>query len=131
MKTTDYYQKYVLAIVSFAILLVAATHGGVEWDGRDKINFDLDAIRDDGLLGPPDGLVVVDYEFCVPHGKEDEVRKLDPSVRVHGRSQGRIGCDPETHALCIGNTHQKGWREKLLALARLEYIREIRRCDWE
>ena len=32
----------------------------------NKISFDLAALNEDGLYGPPDGLRALDYEFCIP-----------------------------------------------------------------
>lgn len=97
-----------------------------------KIKFSLDRIRPDGLRGPPDGLVSVAYEFCVPAGEAfyQQVRQIDPSVKFYPGSRGRIGCAPG-QALCIGETHQPGWRQVLLKLAAQPYIAEIRECYFE
>lgn len=94
-----------------------------------KVRFPLDSIRADGLSGPPDGLVSIDYEFCVPATPEKlaEVRRIDPSVRISLVARGRIG-RKDGQALCLGNTHQPGWRDVLERLAALEYVAEIRRC---
>ena len=97
-----------------------------------KVRFPLEAIRPDGLSGPADGLVAVDYEFCVPADPAvlAEVRAIDPSVRISLVARGRSG-RREGQALCLGHTHQPGWREVLRRLASLPYVTEIRRCDWE
>ncbi len=97
-----------------------------------KIKFPLDPIRHDGLRGPHDGLTSVAYEFCIPSEEAlyEEIRLIDPSVKFHKGSGGRIGCgDRET--LCIGETHQNDWKEKLLTLSSLPYIHEIRECYFE
>ena len=97
-----------------------------------KIKFRLDDIRPDGLRGPPAGLVSVAYEFCAPN-REDvlhELKQIDPALRFHRGSPGRIGCS-KTQTLCIGETHQPRWREILHSLASLDYISEIRRCHFE
>ncbi|GDY21429.1 hypothetical protein LBMAG56_27760 [Verrucomicrobiota bacterium] len=101
-------------------------------NAASKIKFRLEAIRPDGLRGPPDGLVSVAYEFCVPADPAvyQEVRRLDPSVQISPGSRGRIGCSKQ-QALCIGNTHQRNWREILLALAALPYVAEVRECFFE
>ncbi len=72
----------------------------------DKIKFAFDAIHPDGLRGPPNGLVSVSYEFCIPKGEafREEVRRIDPSVQIHEGSRGRTGFS-EDQALCIGSTH--------------------------
>jgi len=97
-----------------------------------KVRFSLAAIRPDGLSGPADGLVAVDYEFCVPADAAvlAEVRAIDPTVRISLVSRGRSD-RREGQAWCLGHTHQPGWREILHRLASLPYIAEIRRCDWE
>ena len=99
---------------------------------RTKIQFSLDAIRTDGLRGPADGLTSVAYEFCVPTDDTiyAEVRAIDPSVKFYRSSPGRIGCQTE-QTLCIGDTHQHDWNAKLLTLAALPYINEIRECHFE
>ncbi len=97
-----------------------------------KIRFDLSGIHADGLSGPPDGLVSVDYEYCVPADPRvlAEVRSIDPSARISLTARGRIG-RKDGQALCTGNTHRQGWRQTLEQLAALDYIAEIRRCYWE
>lgn len=97
-----------------------------------KIQFSLNSIREDGLRGPSDGLTSVAYEFCVPTNETtyEEIRRIDPSVKFHKGSPGRIGCS-EQETLCIGETHQSDWKEKLLSLSALPYIDEIRECYFE
>ena len=97
-----------------------------------KIRFPLDGIRADGLSGPADGLVAIAYEFCVPADPQviAEIRRLDPSVQVSLVSRGRIG-RRDGQALCLGQTHQPGWRDILERLAARPDIAEIRRCDFE
>ncbi len=97
-----------------------------------KIRFPLDGIRADGLSGPADGLVSIDYEFCVPADAQvlAEIKRLDPSVRVSLVARGRIG-RRDGQALCLGNTHQPDWRAILERLAARADIAEIRRCTFE
>lgn len=97
-----------------------------------KIRFPLDGIRADGLSGPVDGLVSIDYEFCVPADPLvlAEIKRLDPSVKVSLVARGRIG-RRDGQALCISNTHQKDWRIILERLAARPDITEIRRCFFE
>ena len=97
-----------------------------------KIKFRLDNIRADGLRGPADGLVSVSYEFCVPADAATyaEVKRLDPTVQITPGARGRVGC-AAGQALCIGNTHQAGWRRVLEKLAALGYVKEIRECFFE
>ena len=97
-----------------------------------KIKFRWENIRPDGLRGPPEGLVSVAYEFCVPTGAEvyQEVRRIDSTVKISPGSRGRIGCS-DRQALCIGNTHQRNWRDVLVRLASLPYVAEVRECFFE
>lgn len=98
-----------------------------------KIKFRLDNIRADGLRGPADGLVAVSYEFCVPADAAvyAEVKGIDPSVQITPGGRGRVGCQAVGQALCVGNTHQAGWRGILEKLAARGYVKEIRECFFE
>ncbi|MHC4910920.1 MAG: hypothetical protein ACYTF9_14525 [Planctomycetota bacterium] len=97
-----------------------------------KITFDLDSIGEGGLCGPDDGRVAVSYEFCIPDDEFNaaEVRRIDPTLTISPGSHGRIGCG-EMQALCIGSTHQPGFRDVLARLAALPYVEEIRECFFE
>jgi len=97
-----------------------------------KIKFSLDDIRPDGLRGPTDGLVAVSYEFCVPVSDQvyQEILRIDPDLKIHSDSPGRIGCE-DSQALIIGETHRPDWREVLQELSTLTYITEIRECFFE
>jgi hypothetical protein len=98
----------------------------------EKVRFDLRGIHGDGLAGPADGLVSIDYEYLIPAdpAKIAEVKRLDPSAQVSLVARGRIG-RRDGQALCTGNTHQKDWRQVLERLTALDYVTEIRRCFWE
>lgn len=97
-----------------------------------KIQLDLEAIGDDGLIGPPGGRRAMHYEFCIPADPQRaaEVQGIDPSVVISEDSQGRIGCGPDEW-LCLGHTHQPEARDVLRRLARLPYVYVIRPCFWE
>jgi hypothetical protein len=101
-------------------------------DWQNKIAFDLSQIRPDGLTGPPDGLVSVSYEFCIPKDKAflDEVLAVDPAIKSTPESPGRIGCG-KTEYLCIGDTHNPRWKDILRQLASLDYVTRIERTYWE
>lgn len=96
-----------------------------------KIRFDLSALNAVGLYGPPDGLRALSYEFCIPDRPDSlaEVRGIDASVRAQ-RARGRIGC-LDGELLCVGNTHQRGYREVLVALAKLPYVARIEQAFFE
>jgi hypothetical protein len=90
---------------------------------RKKITFDIDAIDENGLIGPADGKRSVAYEFCIPRdsARQKEVLTIDSSVKFFKGSSGRIGCN-STQYLCIG---EGGSRITLLRLAALDYIARI------
>ena len=97
-----------------------------------KIGFDINALDKEGLIGPADGKVAVNYEFCIPANSRfiNEVVRIDPSIRVHKKSKGRVACNKEQW-LCIGSTHQELYRQKLQRLAELEYIKRIEKTVFE
>ena len=105
---------------------------GGSMGGCGKIDFDLDALDEQGLIGPPDGKVAVSYEFCIPKDQKavDEVRTIDPTIAFHPDSRGRSGCGP-MEVLCLGSTNQRGFREVLEKLCELEYVRRIQRTWYE
>jgi hypothetical protein len=102
------------------------------WPEAAKIRFPMDDIRPDGLRGPPDGLVSVAFEFCVPtdDGVYGELLTIDPGLAIWPATRGRIGCLP-VQSLVIGETAQPGWRDVLKALSKLDYVEEIRECYFE
>lgn len=97
-----------------------------------KIAFDLNRLNEAGLYGPPDGLRALSYEFCIPAREDyaDEVKAIDPTIDISGGSPGRVGCS-EDQFLCMGNTHQKNFREVLLKLAALPYVDRIEESVFE
>lgn len=118
-----------------ALLAGCLAQSGTEhdpWPGAAKIKFQLDDIQPDGLRGPPDGLVAVPYEFCVPSDErvQQEIRQIDPSLQIQRGAHGRAGCEAD-QSLAIGDTNQPRWREVLQALSSLTYIDEIRECFYE
>ena len=92
----------------------------------DKVHLDLSGVDGDGLHGPPNGLRALSYEFCIPARPDlaDDVRAIDRTVQVDRSSRGRIGCTNAQY-LCIGSTHQPGFRMVLNRLARLDYVARI------
>lgn len=92
----------------------------------EKITFDISAISAEGLIGPPNGLRSVSYEFCIPAQEQSlkEVQAIDPSIKYYANSPGRIGCHGNQY-LCIGDTHNPQWKEILLSIAGLDYVERI------
>lgn len=117
-------------IVALYSLSVAAGGDGSPAT-RAKIRFDLSVLDSAGLYGPPDGLRALAYEFCIPDNPEaiDRVRHIDGSLRLQ-KAPGRAGCS-SSELLCIGSTHQTGFREVLAALARLPFVVRIEQAFFE
>lgn len=121
----------------FLLVLIGGACSTIEEDDQKyadltKVKFQLDSIRSDGLRGQQDGQTTVAYEFCIPADEAlfAEIKSIDPSVRFHKGSRGRIGCG-ENQILCIGETSQLNWKDNLLNLTKLPYIKEIRECFYE
>jgi hypothetical protein len=91
-----------------------------------KISFDISLLSSAGLIGPPDGLRSLSYEFCIPASTKYilEVKKIDQTIQYYLNTPGRIGCDYNQY-LCIANTHKSNWKATLFALASLPYIDRI------
>jgi hypothetical protein len=121
-----------LVLILPAILAGCSAPQPAPLDPRAKIEVDLEALDADGLRGPPDGKVAVDYEFAIPDtaAAREAVSRIDPSVAFMAGSRGRIGAKPG-ECLCIGSTHQPRHHEILLALARLPEIARIIECHHE
>ena len=95
-------------------------------DPVSKLGFDLSRLDALGLYGPPNGLRALEYEFCIPAREDlaDQVRNIDPTLRVSRTSPGRVRCSKGQY-LCLGSTHQPGYRAVLLTLAELDYVGRI------
>jgi len=97
-----------------------------------KIRFDLDRLDPEGLQGPRDGLRSLHYEYCIPDRREliRKVTAIDPTLEIQRSARGRIGCASD-ELLCLGHTHQAGYRSVLERLAALDAIAEIRESFFE
>lgn len=96
------------------------------------IAIDLDAIDEAGLRGTAAGKVAVSYEFAIPDtpALRDTVRRIDRTVEFMPGARGRIGAT-SGQCLCIGSTHQAGWRTVLERLAALPGVTPIIECHHE
>jgi heat shock protein HslJ len=99
---------------------------------RSGIRFDLDRVNVDGLQGPADGLRALHYEYCIPDRPEAvrEVTAIDPTLQIQRGSPGRVGCGAD-QLLCLGHTHQPGYRAVLERLAALPFVAEIHEAFFE
>ncbi len=124
--------RRLFALLLLGLLSLPAVGGG---DGylavSPKIRFDVSALDDSGLYGPPDGLRALSYEFCIPDRPDTaaRVRGIDKTVAMH-KARGRIGCSKK-QLLCIGHTHQADFRAVLDALSGLPYVTRIDQAFFE
>lgn len=88
-----------------------------EEEALKKIQFELEEIDENGLIGPADGKRSVAYEFCIPFNKAQrmEVLRIDKSVRFFNGPSGKVGCDKDQY-LCLGEGAN---RKVLIKLASL------------
>lgn len=121
---------FVLMVSGYSVS--SAGEAKFQGDLLEKINFDLDQLNDQGLYGPPNGLRALDYEFCIPAdpGLAAQVKAIDPTLVIYAHSKGRMRCSREEY-LCLGNTHQPGFRSVLLKLASLPFVKQINQCLFE
>jgi hypothetical protein len=91
-----------------------------------KIRFDISGLDEYGLYGAAGGKRALAYEFCIPDTVQNrtEVKRIDPTIKFFTESPGRIGCSKH-ESLCIGSTHQKGFKRILKRLAELTYVQRI------
>ena len=94
-----------------------------------KIAFDVEQTDERGLRHNSS---YVDYEFCIPHHDSilAIVQQIEPDVRVMKGSRGRVGCT-NSEWLCIVNTHDPEWKNKLFALASQPFITRIAEVFYE
>lgn len=96
------------------------------------IRFDSSRLNSEGLVGPPDGLRALSYEFCIPavEAHVGEIEAIDSTITIQRSSPGRIGCGSDEY-LAIGSTHPPGFRKVLEQLARLPYVERIEEAHFE
>jgi hypothetical protein len=126
--------QFLRNILSFLCLALLLSHCSQpkKLTSHPKIAFDLNALDKNGLSGPKNGKVAIDYEFCIPAEKSylDQILKIDPSIKIQKKARGRIRCS-RAEWLCMGNTHQKKYREKILEIAELNFVKRIEHTFFE
>jgi hypothetical protein len=117
-----------IVVLLMVVVLLTGHSKGLAEVLSDKITFDISKISPEGLIGNPDGLTSVDYEFCIPANESSiaEVFAIDPTIKYYPHSPGRINCKSHQY-LCIANTHNPRWKEILRAIASLDYVERIDR----
>jgi hypothetical protein len=126
---------HLLLIWALTVALGSCTPAPQGPQGRDslkKFSFDLTSLDAHGLRGEESGLCALSYEFCIPAMPvlAEQVRKIDPTLVIFDHAPGRSQCADDTF-LCIGSTHQPGYRNVLLRLSRLSYIERIDEAFFE
>ena len=121
-----------LLIAAFPVIIYSC--GGAEKQYSSKINFKLSNFTEDGMMMMPDkeSSGYINYEFCIPARDEyfKEVSGIDTTLALYKTSKGRSKCS-DKEWLCIGSSHQKNFKDVILALAKLSYIRQISQTFWE
>ena len=117
-----------LPLVTICVLCSCRAHR-LNDSVSSKIRFDIEAIDAQGLRN---GEVSMDYEYCIPADEKalSKVQTIDPNVKLMKSSKGRIGCTKDQW-LCISNTHDPEWKEKLMAIASLDFVERIEEVVWE
>jgi hypothetical protein len=128
--------KYILQLPVFLIVMSFAAcsqkakpENPYVWN---KVKVDFNRLDENGLAGPPNGKVAVNYEFCIPGADKywNEVHKIDKTAQLQKTSKGRAGCN-KSEWLVIGSTHQENYRRVLYELASLTYVKEIQETFFE
>jgi hypothetical protein len=134
-------QKSVVAC-AIIVLFIACTGTknnagatGIQITGdTSKINIDLSQYKDDGehILPNNEFGGYIHYEFCIPATEEalDEVQRIDSTAGALKKSKGRSGCSDQEW-LIIGSSRQINFKQVLLKLSGLSYIRKISQTFWE
>ncbi|MCC6410133.1 MAG: hypothetical protein IT270_00655 [Saprospiraceae bacterium] len=98
----------------------------------NKVSVNLSRLDENGLAGPSNGKVAVNYEFCIPANDKHwkAVQRIDTTAQKMAGSPGRIGCDKQSW-LIVGSTHQPNYKRVLYDLASLTYVAKIQETFWE
>ncbi len=115
-------------LLNWGVLWLAQGVAQTEIDPKilSKIMFDFSSLSTEGLVGQPHRLRSLSYEFCIPNRQEtiEAVSRIDQQIQFFLKSPGRIGCQ-KNEILCLNDTHKPQWREILIKLALLDYIKSI------
>jgi hypothetical protein len=119
--------KYALCLAMLCCACRAADNPAA-WQ---KVRFQFDQLDKNGLYGPPDGKVGLNYEFCIPAGARywRTVQRIDTTARPY-EGRGRIGCQPGQQ-LVVGTTNQPNYKRTLYRLANLPFVARIEQTVWE
>lgn len=101
-------------------------------EGGAKITLNLNEFNSDGMRERGGEFSSTNYEFCIPATDEAmaEVMAIDPTAGIYKKSKGRSGCS-DKEWLVIGSSRQKNFKNVILKLASLDYVRKISETFWE
>jgi hypothetical protein len=101
-------------------------------EGGAKITLNLNEFNSDGMRERGGEFSSTNYEFCIPATDEAmaEVMAIDPTSGIYKKSKGRSGCS-DNEWLVIGSSRQKSFKNVILKLASLDYVRKISETFWE
>jgi hypothetical protein len=96
-----------------------------------KIDLPLNKLDKNGLIGPHDGKVSVDYVFCIPQSDLNiqTVEKISSKIKIDRNNN--FFCRGNNMLTCIGNTGHKKYKRTLRKLSNLDFVNKIESVDWE
>ncbi len=97
---------------------------------EEKMDFSFSKLDKKGLIKKRGTSLA--YEFCIPNESEylDKIKSIDQTIAIYKSSTGRIGCG-ENQILCIGETMDKNYKEIIIALTNLPYVKNINESFFE
>lgn len=95
-----------------------------------KMDFDFSKLDKKGLIKKRGTSLA--YEFCIPNNETylDKIKSIDESIAIYKSSKGRIGCS-DNEILCIGETAGKEYKNILIELTKLPYVKNINESFFE
>ena len=132
MKTTRLALLAALCLVLFMVMPGRADDGANP-DPLSKITFPLGQLNQEGLMGPPDGLRALNYEFCIPGDaiQRAQVRDIDPTLPGFHAFPGpdRLRPGGSTFASAAPTSRASGRRSP--RLASLPFVKRLDQAFFE
>ncbi|MCI5054785.1 MAG: hypothetical protein MRY83_01685 [Flavobacteriales bacterium] len=97
----------------------------------EKVKFPLKDLDKNGLIGPEDGKVSIDYVFCIPSEKQyqDQVSQISADIKIDPNNS--FFCKKKNQIACFGNTGNRTFKKTLRKLNNLDFVETIESVDWE
>ena len=118
-----------LSFLCLATMSASKCQDNSSKEAMNKIEFDPKTVDERGLLN---GTVAIDYEFCIPkdENKVEEIESIVADVKIPRMAKGRVGCTDDQW-LCIVTTNNEKWKEQLMSIAALPYVKRIVQTHYE